>query len=112
MPHGTGHPLGCRREHEFGTEGLEHPPSLEAHALGHRDAEFVAAGRTHVGESDARVAAGGLDDHGLGADQAFPLCRIDHRAGDSILHAPERIHVLDLAGDGGDAALGDTPEEH
>ena len=110
MANGTRHAVGSRREHEFSAEGLEHPPPLEAHALRHRDAELVATGRADIGQPDAGVAAGGLDNDRVWADPAVPLGRVDHRAGDPVLDAPERIHILDLADHRRHAALGHPPQ--
>ena len=112
MPHGPGHPLGRRCEHEFGTERLEHPSPLEAHALRHRHPQLVATGRTDIRQADPSVSTGGLDHDRVGADLAVSLGRVDHRAGDPVFHAPERIHVFDLAHDGGHAPFGHPPQPH
>ena len=106
----AGHAIGGGRQDEFGSECLEHPPAFEAHALRHRDPQFVAAGCADVGQTDPRVAAGGLDNDRVWADQPIPFGGIDHGGRDAVLHAPERIHVLDLADDRCHTAVGHPPQ--
>ena len=106
----TGHAFCRRREHKLGSECLEHSPAFEAHALRHGHPQMVAAGGADIGQADPRVAAGGLDDDGVGADQPVPLGGIDHGGRDAVLHAPERIHVLDLAHDRCHAAFSHPPQ--
>ena len=49
---GARHPLGGGRQHDLGAERLEQPAALQAHALGHRDHQLVAA--RGAGEGQAR----------------------------------------------------------
>ena len=106
----AGHAFGGGRQHKLGPKRLEHPPAFEAHALRHGDPQMVAAGGADVGQTDPRVAAGGLDDDGVGADQPVPFGGIDHGHRDAVLHAPERIHVLDFADDRRHATIGDPTQ--
>ena len=62
-PHRARHALGRRREDQLGAEGLQHPPPLQAHAFGHGHHQLVAACGADIGQADARIAAGRLDDH-------------------------------------------------
>ena len=59
----AGHPLGGGRQHDLGAERLEQPAPLQAHALGHRHDQPVAAGGAGERQGDPGVAAGRLDDH-------------------------------------------------
>ena len=112
MTHCPRHPLCRRREHQFSAESFEHPPAFQAHALRHRHPEFVAASGADIGQPDAGVAAGWLNNDCFGGEQPIAFCGIDHRHRDPVLHAPERIHIFDLANDRGDAALRDPPQPH
>jgi hypothetical protein len=110
--HRSGHALQRGREDDLGSQGLQQPPALEAHALGHGHLELVAPGRADKGQADARVAAGGLDDHRVGLDLAFPLGGVNHCPADTVLDAPQRIGVLELGDHRGCRAGGNTVQTH
>ena len=102
------------RDRARGLDRLGHPPerlghihagpvqaqqalALATHALGQGQNEVVSLGRTHEGERDARVAAGGLDDRRAARlDPAFRLRGLDHGHADAVLDASARVERLEL----------------
>ena len=66
-------------ENQLGPEALEQDAALERHGGRHRQDELVPERCGDEGQTDARVAAGGLDEHGLaGRDLADRLGVLDH----------------------------------
>ena len=104
----AGHPFGRRCQYQFGSQRLEHTTAFEAHAFRHGDHQAITASSTDIGQTDPRVATGRLNDHGILTDLAILFRRLDHGSSDSILHAPEGIHVLDFADHRGTTALRHT----
>ena len=105
---GAAHAVGSGCEHELGAVGLEQGAPLDAHGLGHGEDQLDPAGRAHHRQGDAGVAAGRLDDHRVGADQAGLLGGVDHRDADPVLHGVGGVEVLELGGDLAVGALGEA----
>src|SRR5262249_42355720 len=97
-------------EDHLGAERLEQPAALKAHAFGHGHLELIATSRANIRQSNARVAAGRLDDHRVLVDSAVLLGGIDHGPADAVLDAPQRIEAFALGHHRGAAALGDTTQ--
>ena len=96
---GAVHPFRAGRQHQLGPEDLQQLPPLHAHGLGHGEDQPVAPGRADEGQRDARVAAGGLDDHRVLLEQAALLGRLDHGHADAVLDAGQRVEGLQLDDD-------------
>jgi hypothetical protein len=109
---GTRHAFGGGREDHLGSQGLQQAAALDRHAFGHRHRQLVAAGGADIGQADARIAGGGLDERDAGLDLAVALGRIDHRAGDAVLDAPQRVHVFEFGQHRGHAAFGHFAKLH
>ena len=96
---GALHALRALGQHQLGAVGLHQLAALDAHRLRHDDDDAVAARGGHGGKADARVAGGRLDDDGAGLQLALGLRLIDHRLGDTVLHAAGGVEVLQLRED-------------
>ena len=83
-----------------GAEGGQDPAALDAHGLGHGQGELVPPGRGHVGQGDARIAAGGLDDLHARLEQPALLGVPDHGGADAALDGIGGVSTLDLGQDG------------
>jgi hypothetical protein len=90
------HAVGRRGEHQFGPQGLEHLPPLQAHGLRHGQQQPIAPRRGHERQRDPRVPAGGLHNEGLGEKLAVPFGRVDHRHADAVLHGGQGVVALQL----------------
>ena len=109
---GAFHPLGARREDERGPVGLEHHAAFHRHCVGHGEGQRIAAGRTDVGERDARVAAGGFDDvHSRLEDAAF-FSVPNHGGADAAFDAVGRVAALDFGQDCGLGPFGQPVDFH
>jgi len=74
--------------------------ALDGEGLSHGDDTLVAPLRAQHGHSDAGVAAGGLD-HGVSRLQLASLLSIlGDGAGQAVLHAGQRVEILQLGIDG------------
>jgi len=107
---GAAHPQGAGGQDQLGPVGLQEIPALDAHGVRHHQDHLVALGGRGKGQGDAGVAAGGLDDHGVLVELAFPLRRLEHGEPDAVLDAPGRVEVLQLAVDLGAGLVGDPVE--
>src|SRR5690606_36100241 len=58
---GARHTLGGFGQHQFGPQGLENLAPLQAHGGRHGKNQLVTAGSGDVGQRDAGVTTGGLD---------------------------------------------------
>ena len=96
---GAFHSFGARGEHDLCAESLEQVATLDAHRVGHRQDCVVALGTGNPGESDAGVAAGGLDDGGAGLEVAGALGVLDHGEGDAVLDAAAGVEQFEFEGD-------------
>ena len=84
----------------LGAVRAEELRALAAHPLGQGQDELVATRGADHRQGDARVAAGGLDDHALPAlDPALALGGVQHRDADPILYGAAWVHVLELCQD-------------
>ena len=100
------HPFGAGGEDEVGAEGSQHSPPLDAHGFRHGQGQLVAAGGSHVGQGDAGIAAGRLDDLHARLENA-PLFGIpDHVGADAAFDRVGRVAGFDLGKDGRFCALG------
>ena len=94
---GAFHAFGSGRQLQPCAEGLEQTAALQAHRVGHRQDQFVSFDRRDTGQSDARVAAGGFDDRGSGREEAFLFGVFDHRQGDPLFDASQRVEIFQFA---------------
>ncbi len=109
---GPFHSFGARREHQRGAKRLEHHPPLHRHRVGHRQRQRVAFRRADVGQRDARIAAGRLDDLHARLQLAGLFGVPDHRRPDAALDAVGGIAAFDLGEDGGLEAFGNSIDLH
>ena len=98
-------PFGARGQDQVGAEGGQHAAALDAHGFGHGQGELVAARRRDVGQRDAGIAAGRLDDLHARLEHAALLGIPDHGGADAALDRVGRVAPLDLGQDGGPGAL-------
>ena len=90
------HALRALGEHELGAVRLHELAALDGHGLGHDDDDAIAARRRDRRQTDAGVAAGGLDDDGVRLQDALRLGLVDHRLGDAVLDRAGGVEVLQL----------------
>ncbi len=69
---------------------------LARHLVGHHQDQPVALEDAHLGQAQAGVAGGGLDDGAAGLQPAVLLGRLDHGERDAVLDRAARVHVLQL----------------
>ena len=94
--HRAAHAVRGGGQHDVRAVSAQDVAALEAHVLRHHQHTAIAThGRDHR-ETDAGVAARGLDDHGGGLELAGPFGRQDHRQRRTILDATRGVHELDL----------------
>ena len=97
---GTLH-AGCPRgEHHLCPIGLHQVAALHAHRLGHGEYELIAFHGRDQCQSNASVAARGLDDGGPGLQFAVALGCLNHGQGYAVFHAAAGIEKLHLCNDG------------
>ena len=94
--HGTFHALRARSEHQFGAEGGEELAALDGHRVGHGQDEAVAFYGGDQCQTDARVAAGRLNDQATGLKHSALLRVLDHSQGDAVFHGLRGIEELDF----------------
>ena len=94
--HGSLHAAGAGRQHDLRTVGLDQRTALQRHGVGHHQHDGIALGRRDESQSDARVAAGGLQNLHARLQHAAGFRIEDHVQGDAILHAPARVRALHL----------------
>ena len=90
---------GGRADHDLGAVGLEHVALVLADLVGAHEDALVALLLGHHRQADAGVAGGRLDDRAAGLQLAGGLGRLDHPAGDAVLHGPAGVEVLHLGED-------------
>ena len=110
LGYGTLHTLAARGEDELCPEHGEECAPLQRHGLWHREHELVALGCGDEREGNARVAAGRLDNQGVGREDASFFGILDHGHADAILHAAEWVKKLAFEKNGSLQALGDAVE--
>mmetsp|Transcript_54588 Transcript_54588/g.171408 ORF Transcript_54588/g.171408 Transcript_54588/m.171408 type:complete len:457 (-) Transcript_54588:91-1461(-) len=92
-----GVPRGLRgRAQDLGAEALHGVHLLPRHLLRQADDHLVALEGGRQGEPDARVAAGGLDQHVPGLDPAALLRLLDHALADAVLDGAAGVEELHL----------------
>ena len=97
---GARHALCAGGEHHLRAVGLHQQLPLNAHAVRHDDHGAVAARRRDGGQTDAGVAARGLDDGAAGREQALLLGGDDHLIRRTVLDRAGGVHILQLGEDG------------
>ena len=95
----TLHALCALGEHELRAIRLHKLAALNAHGLGHDDDYAIASCGGDGCKADAGVAAGGLNDDGVGVQQTLRLCVVDHRLCNSVLNGACRVKILKLCED-------------
>mmetsp|Transcript_25065 Transcript_25065/g.45391 ORF Transcript_25065/g.45391 Transcript_25065/m.45391 type:complete len:260 (+) Transcript_25065:146-925(+) len=96
----TFHALSGVRKDELGTEGAEEDAALKGHGSRHGQDKLVATRRSDKGETNASVAAGGLDEGSLaGSNKTILLCGLNHAIADPVLNGAARLHNLKLGDD-------------
>ena len=90
------HALCAIAQHQLGAVCLHQLAALNAHGFGHYNDNAIAPGCCHAGQANARVAAGGLNDHTARLQQALGLGIIDHGLGHTILHRTGGIKIFQL----------------
>ena len=65
----AGHPVGSGGQEQFRTVAAQQGAAFLAHRLGHGEGALVALGGRHHRQRDTGVAAGGLQDDGVGSEQ-------------------------------------------
>ena len=74
----------------------------------HHQRGFNAAGGSHKGQCDARIAAGGFQNDGIGFDLAVAFRRIQHGGANAVLDGVGGIVEFKFCDDLGDGAFGDA----
>ena len=92
----AGHALGAGGQDQFRPVSRQKTAALDAHRLGHRENETVPLQRRRQGQTDARVAAGRLNDQRPGLQPALAFGRLNHRQPHAVLHAAAGIEILGL----------------
>ncbi len=100
------HAFGARRQDEFGAVGEQQLPALDAHRLGHRQHDLVAARRGHHRQRDTGVPARRLEDDGVRLEQTRLFGGVDHGDPDAVFHAVRRVEEFQLRHDVGAGAIG------
>ena len=93
---GALHALRSFGQDELRTVCLHELSALDAHRLRHGDDDPVASGRRDRRQTDARVAAGRLDDRAALFEQAFFFRIFDHLLRNTVFDAAGRVEVLQL----------------
>ena len=93
---GAGHALAAVCQNQLCAVGSQKVSALHAHGLRHGDDDPVALGGGHGSQADAGVAAGGLDDDGVGLEYASCLGIFDHCLSDAVFDAAGRVEVFEL----------------
>ena len=100
--------LGCNRggtDNNLGAVRLEHINLVGADLVWTDEDAVVATILRDHGQTDAGVAAGGLDDRSARTENPCLLTFVDHPDGDAVLDAAARVEVLDFRQDCGSDAL-------
>ena len=87
LGNGTRHTFGTRCQDNLRTQRLQQVAAFETHRLGHGKDEAVALDSGYHSQSDARIAAGGLDERSARTQQAARLGILDHGQGGTCLDA-------------------------
>ena len=85
-----------RTDHDLGTVGSQQRALLLRLLVGHHEDAPIALDGGCLGEADAGIARGRLNDDAAWLEQPRPLRRLDHRQRDPVLDRSSRIHVLEL----------------
>ena len=109
---GAFHAFGAGGENQVGAQSGQHAAAFDAHGLRHGEGELVAARGGDIGQGDAGVAAGGLDDFDAGLEQAALFGIPDHGGADAALDGVGGVAAFDLGQDGGLGALRDAVQSH
>jgi hypothetical protein len=88
----------------------QHRPLVLGDLVGHDEDAAVPALLRDEGEADAGVAAGGLDDHSPGLQQAVALGGVDDVRSDAVFGRAAGVELLDLRENRGGDAVGDAGE--
>ena len=91
------HALGPGGEDQFRPVGGQHGPALGAHGVGHGEDHPVAPGGRHTGQTDARIAGGGLDDDPAGLQEALLLRVQDHGQPHPVLGGAGGIEIFQFS---------------
>ena len=110
---GAVHAVGARGEDNFGAESKKQHAALEAHGLGHGEDELVALHRGDESQTDAGIAAGGLDEDGFaGVNFSLLLGGFDHGEADAVFHAVDGVSAFELGDNASVGAGGDAIKLH
>ena len=90
------HALGPGGEDQLRPVGGQHGPALGAHGVGHGEDHPVAPGGRHTGQTDARIAGGGLDDDPAGLQEPLLLRVQDHGQAHPVLGGAGGIQIFQL----------------
>ena len=93
---GALHALCALGEHKLCAVCLHKLAAFNAHGLGHYYDYTVASCGCNGSKADAGVAAGGLNDNGVGVEKTLGLCVVDHGLCDSVLNGAGRVEVFKL----------------
>ena len=93
---GALHALCTLGEHKLCAVCLHKLATLNAHGLGHYYDYAIASCRSYGCKTDAGIAAGRLNDNGVGVEKTLGLCVVDHCLCDPVLNGAGRVEVLKL----------------
>ena len=96
LGNGTLHSLCAFRKNKLGPVSLEKGAALNAHGIRQRKNCMIASCCCNKSNSDAGVAACGLNDRCSGLQLAALFCVINHACCDSVLDRACRIEILQL----------------
>ena len=107
------HPVGAGGQHDLRAKCEQQYAALQAHGLGHGEDEAIALDGRDECETDARVAAGGLDQRRLaGGDLASLLGRFNHGQTDTVFNAAQGVLAFQFGNNGRGQACGHAIEPH
>ncbi len=109
---GAGHAFCAGGKDQLGPIGAQQHTALFAHRIGHDQGQLVAPGGAHKGQANAGIAAGRLDDDGIGFDLAGLLGGFDHRYADAVLNAVGWVEVFQLGSHFSRRAIGYPAQAH
>ena len=90
------HAFRAFRQHNFRAVTLQDVAAFHAHGLRHGQDDAIAFGGSNGRQADARVSGSRLDNNGTFFQQSLCFRILNHRLGDTVLHAACRIEVFQL----------------
>ncbi|OPY04771.1 MAG: hypothetical protein A4E66_02538 [Syntrophus sp. PtaB.Bin001] len=94
--HRSGYAFAVRSQNEISAENFDDVLSLFAHPFGHHDIYVVSLCNPDEGYSYSCIARCRFDDFHPRLQGPIPLCRLDHRQGDTVFDTASGIEKFSL----------------